>query len=277
MAKVWLVTGCSSGLGHALVAELIMANQLVVATARNTASLEMFSSFPNVLIQPLDVTRKNEIDAAVALSIQKFGKIDVLVNNAGYGVVGSLEEASLEDIRRIFDTNFFGLIETTRAVLPQMRKQRSGHILNISSVAGIVSTPGLGIYNASKFAVEGLSEALAAEVRPFGIHVTIIEPGPFRTDFASRSVHVTAPMFEYEISVGATRRYIETVNGKQAGDPVRAAKVMIDLVGKTTPPLRLPLGELAFSRIRKKIVDLESELRAWELVGVKTDFPRTCG
>ena len=274
MSKVWLITGCSTGFGRVLAQELLANGNKVVVTARKMSSIEDLQlKYPeNAFCLELDVSNNAQINYVTESAIKKFGQIDVLVNNAGYGICGALEEAPENEIRRIFDTNVFGLIEMTRAVLPHMRKKMSGHILNISSVAGLVSTPGFGIYNASKFAVEGISEALAGEVSSFGIKVTIIEPGPFRTDFAGRSIYVCEQMKEYDQAMHGTRDYIQKANGNQAGDPLRASFLMMRVVDMENPPLRLPLGKMALERIHIKMKSFNEELKRFEKDSLATDF-----
>ncbi len=274
--RVWFITGCSSGFGKILAEELLQEGYRVAATARNLESLEVLKKKApkpdQLLCLRLDVTRDNHIHAAVTEAIKVFGHIDVLVNNAGYGILGAHEEVNAQEIFKIFDTNVFGLFEVTRAILPFMRKQKSGHIINISSIGGLVSSPALGIYNATKFAVEGHSEALAQEVAPFGIKVTIVEPGPFRTNFLSSSL-VTAPeMSEYDEAIGKVRAHYHSLEGKQTGDPVKAAKAIITIAETETPPLRLLLGKIAYSRIEQKMETLSKELKAWEKLGKETDF-----
>ena len=273
--KVWFITGCSSGFGRCLTEELLKKHQIVVATARNPKTLDdLLKQYPDQLLTlTLDVTKKSEIYNAVMAAMSKFGRIDVLVNNAGYGIVGALEEASESDIKRIFDTNVFGLIEVTQAILPIMRKQKSGNILNISSVAGFASLPGFGIYNSTKFAVEGLSEALYSEVLSFGIKVTIIEPGPFRTDFANRSLARTSEMSEYDQVLSMMRQYTNNIDGKQPGDPVRAAKAMMTIVEMKNPPLRIPFGKMAVDRIMQKINSFTKDMKIHEKLIKETDFP----
>jgi short-subunit dehydrogenase len=275
MSKVWLITGCSTGFGRVLAEELLSSGNKVIVTARKISSIEdLQTKYPdNAFCLELDVSNNAQINYVVLNAIKKFGQIDVLVNNAGYGICGALEEAPENEIRRIFDTNVFGLIEMTKAVLPHMRKNKFGHILNISSVAGLVSTPGFGIYNATKYAVEGLSEALAGEVSSFGIKVTIIEPGPFRTDFAGRSIYMCEEMKEYDQSMQATRNYIQKVNGNQSGDPLRASFLMMRVVEMENPPLRLPLGKMALERIQIKIKSFNEELKRFEEDSLGTDFP----
>ena len=273
--KVWFITGCSTGFGRALVEQLLARGEKVVATSRKLNSLEYLNDKPEsqLLKLELDVTETAQIENAVKDALKKFGRIDVLINNAGYGYVGALEEVSSEEIRKVFETNVFGLIEMTRAVLPQMRAQKSGHILNLSSVAGMVSAPGASIYGATKFAVEGISEALAGEVAFFGIKVTLIEPGAFRTEFANRSL-VTAPYHpDYNEALKTTRNYYETIGGQQPGDPEAAAKAMIELVDHPNPPLRLPMGKIALGRIHKKLDQYLTEIETWQKVTLETDFP----
>ncbi|MBC7428679.1 MAG: SDR family NAD(P)-dependent oxidoreductase [Bacteriovorax sp.] len=273
--KIWFITGCSTGFGRSLTEELLKTNHRVVATARDPKTLDdLLKKYPDQLLTlALDVTKKNDIERAVKSAVDKFSRIDVLVNNAGYGIVGAVEEASVEDIKRIFNTNVFGLIEMTKSVLPVMRKQKSGNILNISSVAGFASLPGFGIYNSTKYAVEGMSEALYSEVSPFGIKVTIIEPGPFRTDFANRSLARTGEMSEYDDVLKTMRQYTNNIDGKQPGDPVRGAKAMMELVAMTNPPLRIPFGQMAVDRIQLKINNFTKDMKTFEKLIKETDFP----
>jgi short-subunit dehydrogenase len=200
--------------------------------------------------------------------------VDVLVNNAGYGVAGAIEEVSEAESMPMFETNVLGLLRVTRAFLPHFRKQRSGHILNLSSIGGVVASPGMGYYNATKFAVEGLSEALAGEVAPLGIRVTIIEPGPFRTDFLGRSgVVAKIRIADYDATAGNMRKYFAENDGKQKGDPVRAVHAMMQVVESPNPPLRLLLGASALQRLRSKVTNWEKEIAAWEQVALGADFP----
>ena len=275
--KTWLITGTSTGLGRALAEALIAAGHNVVATARDKRKLdELVAMAPDrVLAVSLEITRQKEIDATVSASLEKFGRIDVLVNNAGYGLVGAIEEVSDAEARHQFDVNVFGLLAMTRAVLPQMRAQGSGHILNISSQGGVVATPGIGIYAATKFAVEAISESLAAEVAPHGIKVTSIQPGPFRTQWAGDNMlRVEKVMEEYAASSGALSRMFRGYTGKQPGNPALAAQAMMQLVEEATPPVRLPLGKAAYARIRGKLDLVSKELSDWESLGLPTDFPQ---
>jgi NAD(P)-dependent dehydrogenase (short-subunit alcohol dehydrogenase family) len=222
----------------------------------------------------LDVTDPAQVDSVVKQAFAKFGQVDVLVNNAGYGVAGAIEEVSEAEFMPMFETNVFGLLRVTRAFLPHLRKQRSGHIINLSSIGGLVASPGIGFYNATKFAVEGLSEALAAELAPLGIHVTIVEPGPFRTDFLGRSGVVAKDrIVDYDGTAGNMRTYFAENNGKQRGDPLRAVHAMMQVVESPNPPLRLLLGASALQRLRSKTSAWEKEVAAWEKVTVGADFP----
>ena len=275
--KTWFITGCSTGFGRVLSEQLLARGDRVIATARNADRIEDLRAHAKnpeqFLSYPLDVTDFSEIRKVASDAIQKAGRIDVLVNNAGYGYVGALEEVSLSEIRAVFETNVFGLMEMTRAILPVFRSQRSGHIINLSSVAGMVGTPGASIYNSTKFAIEGLSEALAGELASFGIKVTLIEPGAFRTDFANRSLRVAPYLPEYAEALSQTRKYYETIGGQQPGDPAQAVRAMIALVDHPNPPLRLPMGKIALQRIRNKIAQYESEIKTWEKTILETDFP----
>jgi NAD(P)-dependent dehydrogenase (short-subunit alcohol dehydrogenase family) len=247
----------------------------LVATARQRESLVALGAAAPEQVLPiaLDVTDEAAVKRAVAEAIRRFGHIDVLVNNAGYGLAGAVEELSDAEVRAQIETNVFGPLNLTRAVLPSMRQRRSGHLLQISSVAGFAATPGLGIYNASKFALEGFSEALAQEVASFGIRVTIIEPGPFRTDWAGPSL--LTPASRIEAYADTAHKTIATLNGysgQQPGDPVKAAQAMIAVIESAEPPLRLPLGEIALGRMRGKLKAVAAELDAWEKVALATSF-----
>ncbi|HZR37492.1 MAG TPA: oxidoreductase [Nevskia sp.] len=273
--KVWLITGCSRGLGRSLAEAVLAGGGRLAATARDAASLRQLQALApeRVRAYALDMDREDQVRAVAAAAIRDFGRIDVLVNNAGYGLAGAVEEVGEAEARAQFDTNVFGPLALTRAVLPQMRAQGGGHILQVSSASGFVASAGLGLYNASKFALEGFSEALAQEVAPLGIRVTIVEPGPFRTDWAGPSmVRARHPLAAY---ADTAHRVIATINGysgKQPGDPARAAAAMIRVVESERPPLRLPLGEAALNRIRGKLQAVGEELAAWEAVSLGTSF-----
>jgi NADP-dependent 3-hydroxy acid dehydrogenase YdfG len=274
--RTWFITGASTGFGRLLAEEVLKAGGKVVATARNrdkVADLEV--QYPQTAkALALDVTDAGQVDSAVTQAFARFGRVDVLVNNAGYGVAGAIEEVSEAESMPMFETNVFGLLQVTRAFLPHLRKQRSGHILNLSSIGGVVASPGMGFYNATKFAVEGISEALAAEVAPLGIRVTIIEPGPFRTDFLGRSgVVAKTRIADYDATAGNMRKYFAENDGKQKGDPLRAVHAMMQVVESPNPPLRLLLGASALQRLRSKLANWEKEIDAWEQVALGADFP----
>jgi NAD(P)-dependent dehydrogenase (short-subunit alcohol dehydrogenase family) len=275
-SKVWLITGCSKGLGRALATAVIQAGYRVVVTARNPDVLDDLIELAPERVQALalDVNSEAQAHEAVVRTVARFGRVDVVVNNAGYGLSGAVEEVSDAEAREQMETNVFGVLKLTRAVLPQMRLQKSGHFLNISSVAGFVSTPGLGIYNASKYALEGFSEALAQEVAPFGIKVTLIEPGPFRTDWAGASLISPQKLIaDYANTAHKTIHTLNGYSGKQPGDPAKAAIAMILVVESDKPPLRLPLGEMAVARIRQKLAAMTAELDQWQAVALETSFP----
>jgi NAD(P)-dependent dehydrogenase (short-subunit alcohol dehydrogenase family) len=270
-ARVWFVTGSTSGFGRALVDAARGRGDRVVATARRPELLTDLEA-DDVLVLGLDVTREEAIEPALDAAVERFGRVDVLVNNAGIGFVGALEETSLADLREVMETMFFGPAALTRAVVPRMRAQASGAIVQISSQGGQVTAPGFSAYCAAKFALEGLSEAVAAEVAPFGVRVLIVEPGSFRTDLLGRSLHVAAPMDEYVATVGATRAYVESEDGRQAGDPAKAAAAIIEALDADDPPLRLALGTDAVEAIRAKHQALRAELARWEELGRATAF-----
>ncbi len=274
--RVWFITGSSTGFGHLLAEQVLAAGECVAATARSTAKVaDLERQFPDrAKAIRLDVTNKTEADEAVADAMAAFGHIDVLVNNAGYGLVAAQEEATEDEIRRQIETNVYGVIHVTRAVLPHMRTQRSGHIINMSSVAGLAGTPGMGYYNLTKFAVEGMSEALALEVNPLGIHVTAIEPGPFRTDFAGRSAEYSPnEIREYAQTSGKIRATQQAVSGKQKGDPLRAVEAIQQVVNSKNPPQHLILGAFALNKFRNKLERFQKEMAEWESVTLGADFP----
>lgn len=277
MKKVWFITGCSTGFGRALSKEVLAKGYFAVVAARNTADVQdIIDEYPDTAIAvKLDVTVPTEIQAAVAAATEKFGHIDVLVNNAGIGYFAAIEESEDDQVRRMFDINVFGLASMTQAILPVMRKQRSGHILNISSIGGLRSFPGVGFYNATKYAVDGLSEALSKEVAPLGIKVTIIAPSGFRTDWAGRSAKdTTVKIADYAGTAGKNADDIRGVSGNQPGDPVRAAKAMIQITETENPPLRLLLGAAALKGARAKIEELKHDVETWADVTEGADFPK---
>lgn len=276
--RTWFITGANRGFGRSLSLAALEHGDRVVATARRAESLAPIAerSDDRVRCHALDVDDAGACRIAVAYALAEFGAIDVLVNNAGYGLSGAIEELGEDEARAQMETNFFGAMRLTQRVLPGMRERRRGHILQISSIAGFVGTPGLGLYNASKFALEGLSEALAAEVAPFGIRVTIIEPGPFRTDWAGPSLATPRHLIDaYKDSAHPTITRLHDVSGRQPGDPDKAAQVMIQVVEAADPPLRLPLGDFAIDRTRQKIAAMAAETDRWESASRATAFTPT--
>lgn len=274
-AKVWLITGSSTGFGRSLVERVLEKGDRVIATARKPEQLgDLVDQYPEkVQAIRLDVTNPHEVRDAIAATLDAFGRIDVLVNNAGYGTLGAIEEVSDDDIHRQFETNVFGALAVTRAVLPAMRKQRSGYILNLSSVGGMVSFAGSGIYCSTKFALEGLSEALAKEVAPLGIKVIIVEPGSFRTDFNGRSLVLPEQRIDdYATTSGQMLDWAGNIDGKQPGDPDKAVNVMIQAVESESPPLRLALGSDAVQAIEAKLDSVRADLDAWREVAVNTAY-----
>lgn len=276
--KVWFITGSSTGLGRELAEVLLENGYRVVATARNTDSVkDLIEKFPETARTfSLDVTKPDQVRTAVAYTIGTFGRLDVLVNNAGYGLIGAIEEPSDRQIREQYETNLFGAIDVMRAVLPQMREQKSGHILNLSSVAGFISSASAGYYASTKFALEALSESLSQEVAVHNIKVTIFEPGPFRTDFAGRSLKSPENQLPEEYpSTVKFLGYFEQVDRKQVGDPRKAAQVMIDVVESENPPMRLPLGEMAITRIENELEKVKNDIAPWREAGWNTAFDDT--
>ncbi|WNZ25787.1 SDR family NAD(P)-dependent oxidoreductase [Leptolyngbya sp. NK1-12] len=272
--QVWFITGCSSGFGHALAETALEHGERVVATARNPQQLNdlVLQYGTRILALPLDVTQSFDIQAAVSQAIATFGQIDVLVNNAGYGVFGAVEEVSDADIKQQFETNVYGSLNVTRAVLPHLRRQRSGHILNISSSGGFVGFAGAGIYCASKFALEGWSEALAKEVAPLGIRVTIVEPGAFRTAFNSALVSPDQAIEDYAATSGQMLQWLDQMNGQQPGDPKRAATAILQAVHHSAPPLRLLLGADVLDVVHAKLEAVAADLAAWKDISIDTAF-----
>jgi NAD(P)-dependent dehydrogenase (short-subunit alcohol dehydrogenase family) len=274
--RVWMITGASRGMGAEITAAALAQGDAVVATARKSSAVtNALGSQPGLLAVDLDVTSESAAHQAVKLAMEHFGRIDVLVNNAGYGLAGAVEETSAEEVRSIFDTNVMGLLNVTRAVLPQMRSQRSGHVINMSSLGGYRVGAGFGVYGATKFAVEGLSEALHAELSALGIHVTVVEPGYFRTDFLDSSSAMEAEnvIADYAETAGKVRVSASAFNGRQPGDPKRLAQALLTLVSAANPPLRLQLGTDALARVREKHAFVEQELKTWETLSRSTDFP----
>ncbi|MEC3980805.1 oxidoreductase [Amycolatopsis sp. H20-H5] len=272
--RVWFITGTSSGFGRELTRAVIAHGDRVVATARDVAAIADLTALAPARVKAvrLDVTGAESIRDAVAEAERAFGRIDVLVNNAGSGLLGAFEELSESALRHNFETNVFGAMAVTRAVLPLLRRQRSGHIVQMSSVIGVIAGAGGTAYAGTKFALEGMSAALAAEVAHLGIRVTIVEPGPFRTDFSGRSLRWGAPMEDYAELMAPARKALEASHGDQSGDPYRGAEAIIAAVGLEDPPLRLPLGAEAFTWIRAHFQARLAELDAVEAIGADTAF-----
>lgn len=271
---VWLITGCSRGLGRALAARVLAQGHRVVATARQPATLAEFAAANPASCRrlALDVTSPGQVAAVVAQAAQAFGRLDVVVNNAGYGLVGALEELAEEQILRNFETNFFGALRVIRAALPILRAQGRGHFVNISAAAAIMNYAGFSVYGATKCALEAVSESLAAEVKPLGLRVTIVQPGPFRTEFVARSLEPAAGAIPaYEATSGKFRRFLATMDGRQPGDPARAADAIIAAVMADQPPLRLVLGKYAIDKTRRKFASATRELGTWADVGLATE------
>jgi NAD(P)-dependent dehydrogenase (short-subunit alcohol dehydrogenase family) len=275
--RVWFITGASRGFGALIAEQALNAGDAVVATARNPKTVtDRLGDNPNLLAVPLDVTDEAQANAAAAQAVKRFGRIDVLLNNAGFGLLGAVEEATSAEIERLYATNVFGLLKVTRAVLPHMRRQRSGHVINISSIGGYVGYPGWGVYCSTKFAVEALSESLSAELKPLGVKVTVVEPGFFRTDFldeSSLSVSPSAISDYNDTPAGAMRNFAGDHNHAQPGDPARLAKAMITLANAENPPLRMPFGSDTVGAIEVKNESVAKELAAWRDLAVSTDFP----
>lgn len=277
MSKVWIITGCSTGFGRELATKALALGHKVGVAARNTNDVaDIISTNPESSIAlQLDVTKADEIKSAVQHVIEKFGRIDVLVNNAGIGYFGAIEESEEAEVRRMFEINFFGLASITKEVLPIMRSQRSGHIINMASIGGLVGFPGVGFYNATKFAVDGYSESLAKETAPLGIKVTIVAPSGFRTDWAGRSANNSPVIIEdYATTAGANKETIRGYSGNQPGDPARAAAAIIKAVEAIEPPLRLLLGAAALKGARNKLKVLQKDFDTWEETTIGADFPK---
>ena len=273
--KTWFITGASRGFGVLIAKEALAAGDAVVATARNPQQvIDALGNHPQLLVLPLDVTDEAQAHAAAGTAIKRFGRIDMLVNNAGFGLLGAVEEATSAEIEALYRTNVFGLLAVTRAVLPHMRSQRAGHILNMSSVGGYRSGAGFGVYCSTKFAVEGLSEALAQELEPLGIKVTIVEPGYFRTDFLDdRSLSVSqARIDDYGATAGATRDHAASVSHHQPGDPAKLASALVQLSREAQSPLRIAFGSDTVAAIEEKNAFVAQELAQWRSLSVSTDF-----
>jgi NAD(P)-dependent dehydrogenase (short-subunit alcohol dehydrogenase family) len=272
--RTWLITGASRGLGAEIAKAVLAAGDRLIATARNQADLQQFGTNKDVLLLSMDVTDEAQVKAAIATSLEKFGQIDVLVNNAGFGLLGSVEECSAQEVESVYRTNVFGLLNVTRAVLPSMRQHRSGHIINMSSIGGYRSSPGWGIYGSTKFAVEGITEALHGELAPLGIHATVVEPGYFRTGFLDgsslRPSAVQIP--DYAQTVGKIRNVAAGLNYQQPGDPTKLAPAILQIVSADEPPLRLPLGTDTLQTIAEKNAYVEQETAQWRTLSESTDY-----
>jgi len=273
--KVWLITGSAAGFGRSLAAAALERGDKVVLTGRKREPLEAIASdYPGLAkVFLLDVTKADEARAAIAFAEKVFGRLDVLVNNAGFGLIGALEEYTEAQIRRNFETNVFGPIHVMRAALPLLRRQKSGHIVNLSAIAGFDNELGFSVYGGAKFALEGISEAVRGEAGPLGIRVTVVEPGPFRTDFIAKGLergenHIA----DYAGTSGKFAAFLDKINGQQPGDPNKAAKAILAVVDSPNPPQRLVLGKFAYDKFEKKLGKLTEELAAWKAVGLPTDF-----
>jgi NAD(P)-dependent dehydrogenase (short-subunit alcohol dehydrogenase family) len=276
MAKTWLITGASRRFGALIAEQALQRGDNVVATARDSSAVaRRLGDASNLLATALDVTNDAQARDAAAAAVARFGRIDILLNNAGFGLLGAVEEASAQEIERVYATNVFGLLAVTRAVLPQMRLQRGGHVINTSSIGGYAASAGWGVYCSTKFAVEGLTEALVLELKPLGIHATVIEPGFFRTDFLdARSLSVSPSQIgDYADTVGAARNFAATANHAQPGDPAKLAAALMTLVDAADPPLRMPFGSDTVRRIEEKNAFVAQELARWRDLAISTDVP----
>ena len=273
----WLITGCSTGIGREIARAALEAGHSVAVTARNVDAVADFvGQFGDrALALPLDVTDRDQITAAVGEVEKAFGGIDVLVNNAGYGYMAAVEEGEDAEVRKLFDTNYFGVVDTLKAVLPGMRARRSGHVINISSMTGLVANPPNAYYSSTKFALEALTEALAKEVGPLGIKVTAIEPGAFRTDWAARSMQESStPIGDYDDNVGARKTLIKQFADHLPGDPRKVAEAVLMVAALDEPPLRLLLGRDVLAAVREKIADLTASINHWESITKNVNFPK---
>ena len=272
---VWFITGCSTGFGRELAKHVIERGYPTVVTARNPDDVKDLAAKGEALVLKLDVTNRTQSDEAIKAAEENYGHIDVLVNNAGIGYFAAVEESEEEQVRRMFDINVFGVGRMIHAALPGMRKRHKGFIVNLSSIGGLRSFPSVGYYNATKFAVEGLSEALWQEVEPLGIKVMLVEPSGFRTDWAGRSANESKRQIaDYAATAGAWRSQMRAISGKQPGDPVRAAHAIVKAIESTNPPHHLLLGNDAYMGAMAKLKDLRKEFSVWEAVSRGADFPK---
>ncbi|RYF57450.1 MAG: SDR family NAD(P)-dependent oxidoreductase [Comamonadaceae bacterium] len=274
--RIWMVTGAARGIGARITEAALAQGDAVIATSRDAASVrQRFPASDALLPLGLDVTNEAQAVQAVQAALAHFGRIDVLVNNAGYGLLGAVEEATADEVRKLYETNVFGLLNVTRAVLPSMRGQRSGHVINISSLGGYQSGPGFGVYCSTKFAVEGLTEALHAELAPLGIHATVVEPGYFRTEFLEGNSLSVSPRIldDYAASAGQVRTAATQISLNQPGDPLRLAQAILQLANAARPPLRLQLGTDTLKVIEDKHAFVTAEMAQWRALSASTDFP----
>ena len=272
---VWFITGCSTGFGRELAKHVLERGYRAVVTARNLDDIAGLAALGEALVLKLDVTDQRQVDAAIKAAEEKFGRIDVLVNNAGIGYFAAVEESEEDQVRRMFEINVFGLSLIIHALLPGMRSLRKGFIINFSSIGGLCSFPSLGYYNATKFAVEGLSEALWQEVEPLGIKVMVVEPSGFRTDWAGRSANESKQQIDaYAATAGSVRSHLRAISGKQSGDPVRAAHAIVEAIESRNPPHHLLLGNDAYEAAVAKLEDLRKDFSAWQAVSRGADFPK---
>lgn len=272
--RVWLITGASRGIGAEIAKAVLASGDNLVATARSLKGLEHLGARDDLLTVVLDVTNEAQVKTAVESALARFGRVDILVNNAGICLLGAVEESSAEEVERLFRTNVFGLLNVTRTLLPSMRQRRAGHIINIASVAGYSAYAGFGVYSATKFAVEGLTEALHVELAPLGIHVTVVEPGFFRTDIldSDKSLITTARIEDYDATAGATRDVVPGLNHHQPGDPAKLARALIELANAADPPLRLPLGPDTLLRMSEKNALVQMETETWRDLAASTNY-----
>ena len=276
--RVWMITGASRGIGARIAEAALAQGDAVIATGRDAASVRRHYGDVHgaaLLAVSLDVTDEGQARQAVQAALAQFGRIDVLVNNAGFGLLGAVEEATADEVRRLYETNVFGLLNVTRAVLPAMRERRAGRVINISSLGGYQSAAGFGVYCSTKFAVEGLTEALHDELAPLGIHATVVEPGYFRTEFLESASLAVSPreLSDYAATAGAVRVKAREISLNQPGDPLRLAQAVLQLVASPTPPLRLPLGTDTLAAIDAKHAFVERETATWRALAASTDFP----
>jgi NAD(P)-dependent dehydrogenase (short-subunit alcohol dehydrogenase family) len=273
--NIWLITGCSSGFGQEIAKQVLESGDKAVVTARKPEALQPLLDIGGnrAVACALDVTDSHQIKAAVETAKAAFGQIDVLVNNAGVSYLSSIEEGATDKVRGLFETNFFGPLALAKAVLPEMRVRRSGRMIFFSSVGGLAAFPASGYYAATKFAIEGLVEALAQEVAPFGVKVTLIEPGPFRTGMGERAEHAPSSLPEYEATVGARRRQFRAMSDAFPGDPVRGSEAVLKIAQLPDPPLRLLLGKSAYEVAKKRFLDVVAEFDEWRTLTFSADFP----